>query len=738
MSKELQPANVDKCADFQRLSRSALDECLESLLAMPASNPQAGQLQRLLHELQVYQVELEVQNRELLESQQQLEGARDRYADLYDFAPVGYLTLSDKSVILGINLRGAAMLGCERGRLVGKPLTPLLARRESRTLFAHLTQVFHSTDRVVDELHLKALSGREPIVVRIESIAAFAVEGAAATCHTAMIDITDQKQTEDALREGKARFYAIFNQAAVGVAVIDACSGKFQQVNQKYSDIIGYSCQEMQALDFTQISHPDDLLAEQVKMQKLWTGEMRDFSVQKRLFRKDGSIIWVNITVSSLWSKGKSPSFCMAIVEDITRAKQAEAVLDGRHRVLELMARGAAIHDVLSQLVLTAEALNPNTLSAILLLDEQGKHLRLGVAPSLSIESSYGIDSVVTGPSGAGCDNVRLSGERVIVKDIMHESRCLTCRETMQRVGLQSCWSEPILSSTGKVMGIFTTYGREASTPTCEAIELGQGSAQLAGLAIERQRNEEQARQHQAELTHMARLNIMGELATGIAHELNQPLSAIATYADVGLRMVETGLKQPEKLREALQCAHDQAVRASEIISHLRQLVSKHAPQKTTVDLNELINQVIYFMKNDSRMQGVKFEQKLTINLPCILGDCIQIEQVLLNLLLNSAEVMQAASSLKRKVTVSTILNGDGYIQVAVADSGPGMSAETLERVFEPFVTTKGVKGMGMGLSICRSIIEAHGGRLWAESQLGHGATFLFTLPLGTALNHVK
>jgi C4-dicarboxylate-specific signal transduction histidine kinase len=246
----------------------------------------------------------------------------------------------------------------------------------------------------------------------------------------------------------------------------------------------------------------------------------------------------------------------------------------------------------------------------------------------------------------------------------------------------------------------------------------------------EKKHLKEQAQQHQAELAFMARLNTMGEMATGLAHELNQPLSAINTYADVAIRMLDSGIKQPDKFREVVEGSRKQAIRASEIIRHLRQLVKKQGSEKAEVNLNEMVVNVVGFLEGEIQKRDIGLLLHLHGDLPRLVVDNIQIEQVLINLLRNALEVEWPVSSTAHEITIRTAIIDNKFVQTAISDNGVGMSSEILSQIFNPFFSTKGKRGMGMGLSICRSIVESHDGRLWATSEPGQGSTFFFNLPV--------
>ena len=238
---------------------------------------------------------------------------------------------------------------------------------------------------------------------------------------------------------------------------------------------------------------------------------------------------------------------------------------------------------------------------------------------------------------------------------------------------------------------------------------------------------EAQALKHQNELAHVDRLNIMGEMASGLAHELNQPLSAISTYCQAGLRFIDASAEKPGKLVHALEQASLQAQRAGKIVHRMRQFGSKGKTRRTPMDINNVIRNATDFIKPELEKQGIYRHLELTSNLPLIPADNIQIEQVVINLLHNAVDAVVTANTGTPTLTISS-RRAENYIEVAVHDNGPGIDESMKNTIFDAFHSTK-TDGMGLGLAISRSIIEAHDGQLRVESQTGSGTTFYFTLP---------
>jgi PAS domain S-box-containing protein len=252
----------------------------------------------------------------------------------------------------------------------------------------------------------------------------------------------------------------------------------------------------------------------------------------------------------------------------------------------------------------------------------------------------------------------------------------------------------------------------------------------------ERKRAEAQAREserryHEAqmELVHANRVATMGQLTASIAHEVKQPIAATISNAQAGLRWLIREPPDLEEVRQALACIAKDGKRAGDVVGRIRDLIQKAPPRKDHFDLNGAIREVIELTRGEAVKNGVSVQTELTDNLPLIDGDRVQLQQVMLNLIINAVEAMSGLTEGPRELLISTGKAEMGGVLVTVRDSGPGLApAGTLERLFEAFYTTK-PNGLGMGLSICRSIIEAHHGRLWATANSPHGAVFQFTLP---------
>lgn len=259
-------------------------------------------------------------------------------------------------------------------------------------------------------------------------------------------------------------------------------------------------------------------------------------------------------------------------------------------------------------------------------------------------------------------------------------------------------------------------------------MELKNANDAVLRQMAEQRRTEETLQATRAELARAARITTIGELTASIAHELNQPLAAVVANADACVAWLSREKPDLAEARSAAERATQGATRASEVIARIRSLITKATPEKSQVQINRIIEQTAALAEGQAARNHVAIKLELSPDIPIVFGDSIQLQQVILNLVMNGIEAMTSVTDRPKLLVLRSTPENEGQIRVSVEDSGVGLNEEVTRRLFEPFFTTR-AKGMGMGLSISRSIIEAHGGRLWAESNGTSGATFQFTLP---------
>jgi C4-dicarboxylate-specific signal transduction histidine kinase len=262
---------------------------------------------------------------------------------------------------------------------------------------------------------------------------------------------------------------------------------------------------------------------------------------------------------------------------------------------------------------------------------------------------------------------------------------------------------------------------------------LKQTNAALANQMSERERAEESLRAARSELARVVRVTTVGELTASIAHEINQPLAAVVTNSDACIAWLEPENPNLPEARAAAERAAMGATRASEVIRRIRSLISKAPTERLPVQLNTVISETVDLTTYQALSNDVSITVELQPDLPSMVGDKIQLQQVILNLITNGIEATSSVNGRPRRLDIKSRTLGSDQLQVSVSDNGVGVSPELKARLFEPFFTTR-PQGIGMGLAISRSIIEAHGGRLWAESSPNHGTVFQFSLPYAASL----
>jgi PAS domain S-box-containing protein len=484
--------------------------------------------------------------------------------------------------------------------------------------------------------------------------------------------------------------------------------------------------------EMVQRIHPEDR-ARVVEIAERASCTGKDFEAHFRLLLPDGTTRYVHGVGHPVFNATGVPVEFVGILMDVTERRLAEALHDGESRLLELIARDAPLEETLENLVRVVEAQFTGLLCSVLLLDEDGQHARHGAAPSLPESYTKAIDGLLIGPKAGSCGTAMYRRELVVVTDILQDPLWEAYRDVAEPYGFRACWSTPILSHSGNALGSFAMYYREPRSPSPAETRALEMATHLGGIAIERKlarEERERLRQAQADLAHINRVNTMGELTASLAHEIKQPISAAVINAKTCLRWLGRDEPDVAAASEAASRLVSDVRRASDIIGRISSLFKKGSLQRELVDVNELIREMIVLLRSEANRYSIPIRTELAENLPKIMADRVQLQQVFLNLMLNGIDAMKEMSG-GSELTIKSDAD-DGELMISVRDTGVGLPPEQADQIFRAFFTTKD-NGTGMGLPISRSIIESHGGRLWFLDSSGRGATFQFTLPATVA-----
>ncbi len=497
-------------------------------------------------------------------------------------------------------------------------------------------------------------------------------------------EIAERKQAVEALRESETRLRSIFRAASVGIGLVS--DRVLLNVNDRVCEMTGYSCDELVG-ENARILYPTDEDYEYVGREKYEQIRKRGTgTVETRWRRKDGRVIDVLLSSTPLDPENLSAGVTFTAL-DITERKQAEEALRKSEEHYRMLAE--TINDGLSQ------------------LDENGKYVYVnkrcgeifGYSPKEMIGRHW---TEFHEPDTQEIIKRQLAKRR---KGVAEPYEAVNTRRDGKRIHLRIS-PQPIFDEDGKF----------------------KGSLSILTDITELKKAEAKAREHQSELAHVWRVNTMGEMASGLAHELNQPLCAIMNYANACLRMMKTQTDITEELTDPIEQIASQADRAGEIIKRIRALVAKRKPHTSVVDMNCVVKEVVELEKAEAGNKGITVRTKLAENLPQVMADAVEIEEVILNLVRNAFDAMSDPVAERREVTIATRLTKGNMVEVCVQDTGKGFAALG-RQIFDSFFTTK-PEGLGIGLSISRTIIELHGGKLWAEQNPDCGASFRFTLPV--------
>ena len=504
-----------------------------------------------------------------------------------------------------------------------------------------------------------------------------------------VVDITEQKRVEQELRASEERWRKVFEHAPTGIAMVGADHRLFA-ANPACQHMLGYDESELRQMTAADFSVEDERELTRSIHTRLLNGEEQWVRLEKRYRQSNGEIIWGDASLFRVPATGSSPAFVTAMVVDITERKRAEDCL----RASEARWRSIFEHSVVG----------------IGTTDRERRYLSAN--PALQNMLGYTEEEL----------------QGLTLAEVTHPDD----RDATER-GLNAVWErrqesyrieKRMIRKDGSVIWVNITA---APVPATDS-----GPEFLPAIVVnitEQKRAEEALRISQAELARVSRLTTMGELTASIAHEVNQPLAAIAASGSACRRWLAIDQPNLDRARDSVDRIIRDAHRASEIITRIRSMTRKAPPAQLPVDINGVITDVLSFARGELAARGISVRPALLEGLPSITGDPVQLQQVVLNLVMNAVEAMASVTDRERILAVTSQRADDGTPIVTVEDSGLGLDAANADRIFDAFFTTKS-GGMGMGLSISTSIVEAHGGRLWASPNWPHGTAFHFTLPI--------
>lgn len=500
-------------------------------------------------------------------------------------------------------------------------------------------------------------------------------------------DITRRRAADDALRSEYAFRKAMEESVATGLRAIDR-EGRVTYVNPAFCEMVGFAPEELlgRCPPFPYWPPEEEHNLERA-VQLTLKGEAPKSGFELRIMRKNGQRIDVRLYISPLIDSAGRHTGWMGAMHDITEPRRIRAELEAAHE------RFVAVLDGLDTAVHVADAGTDEILYA-----------------NRAFKAIYGFDAVGRNRRaltvGAVPEGVKQDGYALVV----------------------ASQSLPAELFDGEVQNALSGRWYHLRERAARWVDGRVVRMAMATDITDRKYIEEVNLQQQERLQQTARLITMGEMASTLAHELNQPLAAIANYSMGCVNRLQSGAYRPEDLLAAMQKASFQADRAGKIIRRVREFVKKSEPNRSEVALADVVDDALGFAEIEARKAGVRLVVVLPHDLPRIFADRIMIEQVILNLVKNGIDAMVHTPRHQRELKISAKAGSDNMLEVSVADRGHGIAPDAMEKLFAPFYTTKS-EGMGMGLNICRSIIEFHKGRLWAASNPAGGTVFHFTLP---------
>lgn len=645
-------------------------------------------------------------------------------AEMIDSVTDVILLVDEKGGLVEFNNALCHITGHSRQQLESCNIQDFMPVENRALVEERIQQILEQGAALFESVYLHASGRLVPVEWRTRSVEI----GQRRLVLSVLRDISDRKQYEQKLKVVASEWRDTFDAIEDAVWLLDmdrkvlrankATLGIFGKIPQ---DVIGVACCEIAHYGLSTISQcPFDRMVQSGKRA----------SMQVVVGSK-----WFEVSVDPVFDEHGEIVRAVHVVKDIDDLKRAELREQVRSEIMERIARGEPLPDLLSFIARSIENERPGALCSILLAVDEGRRLVTGAAPSLPQEYNVATGRIRVSEGVGSCGTSAFRRERVIVEDIC-EHPFWKGFTPAHEAGLRSCWSEPIISSSGLLLGTFAIYHREPATPGDEEIKVIELAASYAGIAIERNRNEVERNELEQQLNQSQKMEAIGHLAGGVAHDFNNLLTPINIYAD----MLKRAMPDDENLQTKIEGIIKASGKARELTHQLLSFSRKQIMQMQAVNLNEIITCFSSIMRRTLR-ESVEINLQLSSQAAIVMADRSKIEQVILNLAINAQDAIAETG----RITIETgqVMIDDEYarlhpgvstgnfILLSFSDNGSGMSDETLKHIFEPFYTTKQVgHGTGLGLANVYGIVKQHNGFISVLSKVGRGTTFKIYLPL--------
>ena len=685
-------------------------------------------------------MQLELQNEELRRLLAEQEASRSRFFDLYHFAPVGCCTVSGQGLVVEANLTASNLLDIPQWDLVGQPISRFIFL-EDLGIFQDLCQRLVSVDTPQScELRMMKRGGS---VFWVQLDATCRVNSAGETeTHCVLSDLTGRRKSEADLDASVTLQTAILNSLPAHIAVLDD-EGRIVAVNEPWLKFardngdpdtvsVGVGANYFEVCQSACQTENPHAIAAVAGLEAVLAGKQPRFTME---YPCDGPGCPRWFAMEVLRPVGNVSGAIVSHTE-ITERKLFQQLLAWEKSALESIVSAGSLHEVLDKLMRDLEVQTPGAICSVLLLDEDGIHLRHGGAPSLPESYNRAIDGTAIGPAAGSCGTAAHENRQVIVSDIASDPLWVDFRDLALKHGLHACWSTPIRCGDGKILGTFAVYYREPRHPSAFEMEVIERATHVVRIAIERATAEENLRRFHAELEKrvaertlelQAANSELESFSYSVSHDLRAPLRAMDGFSRIILEDY-AGLLD-ENGRRMLGVIHSEAERMGRLIDDLLAFsrLGRQPLEPVWINMETMTREIF----DELAARNPERQLRLDLHpLPPARGAEAMVRQVWVNLISNAIKFTCGRDT--GEIEIGASESEDGTCTYHIKDNGAGFEmrhAGKLFGIFQRLHSQQEFPGTGVGLAFIQRIVQRHGGRVWAEAEIDRGATFYFTLP---------